>query len=98
KLPGRALLLDGEVVAFDSKRVSRFQLLQNSNAGLSYAAFDCLYKNGRDLRRDPLTGRRAALEEVIGKTRGKSDPIFASVRLVSNGLKAFEEAKKKGYE
>ena len=30
KLPGRTLLLDGEVVAFDSKWVSRFQLLQNS--------------------------------------------------------------------
>ena len=28
KLPDRTLLLDGEVVAFDNRRVSRFQLLQ----------------------------------------------------------------------
>src|SRR5207302_7029652 len=28
KLPARTLLLDGEVVAFDRNRISRFQLLQ----------------------------------------------------------------------
>ncbi len=94
KLPGRTLLLDGEVVVFDSKRVSRFQLLQNSRTEPSYGVFDCLYKDGRDLRREPLSVRRAVLEGFLG-TRGR---IFASVFLASNGLKAFEVAKKKGYE
>jgi bifunctional non-homologous end joining protein LigD len=98
KLPGRTLLLDGEVVAFDSKWVSRFQLLQNSATEPSYGVFDCLYKDGRDLRREPLSVRRAVLEGVLGKTSGTRDRVFASVLLASNGLKAFEVAKKKGYE
>jgi bifunctional non-homologous end joining protein LigD len=98
KLPGRTLLLDGEVVVFDSKWVSRFQLLQNSGSEPSYAVFDCLYKDGLDLRREPLTIRRAVLDKLLGKTSGTRDRIFASVFLASNGLKAFEVANKKGYE
>src|ERR1700680_1403390 len=34
RLQDRTLLLDGEVVAFDSKRVSRFQLLQRGDFAL----------------------------------------------------------------
>jgi bifunctional non-homologous end joining protein LigD len=98
KLPARTLLLDGEVVAFDSKWVSRFQLLQNSGTEASYAVFDCLYKDGLSLRHDPLTIRRAVLDKLLGKTSGTRDKVFGSVFLASNGLKAFEVAKKKGYE
>jgi bifunctional non-homologous end joining protein LigD len=98
KLRGRTLLLDGEVVAFDSKLVSRFQLLQDLKAEPSYAVFDCLYKDGRDLRSQPLTERRAALESVVGKDTGKRDRILAAARLASNGVKAFTVAKVKGYE
>jgi hypothetical protein len=46
KLPYRTLLLDGEVVAFDNRRVSRFQLLQEGKVPPLYAVFDCLYENG----------------------------------------------------
>jgi bifunctional non-homologous end joining protein LigD len=98
KLPGRTLLLDGEVVAFDSKWVSRFQLLQNSGAEVSYGVFDCLYKDGRDLRREPLSVRREVLEGFLGRSSGTRDRVFISVLLASNGLKAFDVAKKKGYE
>jgi len=98
KLPARTLLLDGEVVIFDSKWVSRFQLLQNSGSEPSYAVFDCLYQDGRDLRQEPLSARRATLDKLLGKTSGTRDRIFASVFLASNGLKAFDVAKKKGYE
>jgi len=98
KLRAGTLLLDGEVVIFDSKWVSRFQLLQNSGSEPAYAVFDCLYRDGRDLRHEPLSARRAALEGVLGKTSGTRDRVFASVLLASNGLKAFEAAKKKGYE
>ncbi|MEO8189163.1 MAG: non-homologous end-joining DNA ligase [Acidobacteriota bacterium] len=93
-LPDEALLLDGEVVAFDPKLVSRFQLLQQGEVAQVYAVFDCLYRGGVDLRSEPLPVRRAALEEAIGHT----DRLFASRRLVQNGLKAFEVAKKKGWE
>ena len=93
-LPARALLLDGEVVAFDKRLVSRFQLLQQGRVPYVYMVFDCLYRDGKDLRAKPLPVRRAALEEEIGKT----ERLFASRRLGGNGLAAFQTAKKKGYE
>jgi bifunctional non-homologous end joining protein LigD len=93
-LPSRALLLDGEVVAFDDKLVSRFQLLQQGQVPRVYAVFDCLYRDGKDLRRRPLPVRRAAMEEAIGET----ERLFPSRRLARNGLAAFKLARKKGFE
>jgi hypothetical protein len=52
KLRPTSLLLDGEVVVFDRKNVSRFQLLQQSKGEVVYAVFDCLYADGTDLRRN----------------------------------------------
>ncbi len=69
KLSPATLLLDGEVVAFDRRNVSRFQLLQNRKAEPHYAVFDCLYQDGRDLREQPLTRRREALEQAVGQGR-----------------------------
>jgi len=94
KLPARTLLLDGEVVAFDKHRVSRFQILQEGKAQRQYAVFDCLYQDGHDLRANPLAVRRGLMEAAI---RG-SKVLFASRRLNSNGLLAFQEAKAGGYE
>jgi bifunctional non-homologous end joining protein LigD len=93
-LPARTLLLDGEVVAFDRGHVSRFQLLQKGKAEPSYAVFDCLYLNGNDMRRQSLSVRRAALENVVPK-QGR---IFLSNRLAEDGLEAYRLAKKRGYE
>jgi len=94
KLRPRTLLLDGEVVAFDKKLISRFQLLQEGSAPTAYAVFDCLYREGRDLRHDPLETRRPVAESAIGK----ADILMISHRLADNGLEAFKTAKKKGYE
>lgn len=93
-LAAQTLLLDGEVVAFDEKGVSRFQLVQQGNEDLIYAVFDCLYKNGKDLRREPLSVRRAVMEESLGS--GKA--LVASKRFSGGGLKAYQAAKKKGLE
>ncbi|MEP6802456.1 MAG: non-homologous end-joining DNA ligase [Acidobacteriota bacterium] len=93
-LPDESLLLDGEVVAFDRALVSRFQLLQQGEVAQVYAVFDCLYRGGVDLRKEPLPVRRAAVEEAIGHT----DRLFPSRRLAGNGLKAFQVAQKKGWE
>ena len=98
RLPSRTLLLDGEVVAFDRRGVSRFQLLQNLQSPPSYAVFDCLYEDGKDLRSQPLTDRRAALEDVVDATDRKRGTIFLSARLSADGLKAYQAAKQKGYE
>jgi bifunctional non-homologous end joining protein LigD len=99
-LPARSLLLDGEVVAFDRKRVSRFQLLQDHETEPAYAVFDCLYLNGRDLRGEPLSARRTALERAVptGAKGANGAKLFPSHRLARNGLAAFNLAMRKGYE
>lgn len=88
------LLLDGEVVVFDRKKVSRFQLLQKGKGHAAYAVFDCLYRAGKDLRREPLSIRRVEMEKLLG-TNGT---LIPSRRLAKNGLEAFEEAKRRGFE
>jgi bifunctional non-homologous end joining protein LigD len=97
-LDARTLALDGEVVLFDRRNVSRFQLLQNLNSPPKYAVFDCLYRDGRDLRKEPLSVRRTELEKIIGRTAAKNATIFLSSRLADNGLKAYQAAKSKGFE
>src|SRR5207249_8753398 len=96
-LPHQTLLLDGEVVAFDSRNVSRFQLLQERKSEPSYAVFDCLYVNGKDLRSHPLTRRRTALEQAAG-AGGEASRLLLAQRLASNGLDAYRVAQRKRYE
>jgi bifunctional non-homologous end joining protein LigD len=94
-LPDRTLLLDGEVVAFDRKGVSRFQLLQQGEVARRFAVFDCLYRNGRDLRKESLARRRRELEAAL---RESSDRLFLSRRLAAKGHAAYRLARKKGFE
>jgi len=93
-LPDRTLLLDGEVVVFDRKGVSRFQLLQRGGES-AFAVFDCLFRNGRDLRGEPLAVRR---EEAAAALRGAPERLFLSRRLAANGLAAYRDAKRRGFE
>ena len=88
------LLLDGEVVVFDRKNVSRFQLLQQGKGQPVYAIFDCLFQDGKDLRREPLSTRRTVMEKSIGSSK----VLLPSHRLATNGLEAFRIAKSRGYE
>ena len=89
------LPLDGEVVVFDKKRVSRFQLLQQDKGEPLYAVFDCLFHEGKDLRRQQLSKRRDVMEKSIGSS---SKVLLPSHRLATNGLEAFRIAKRRGYE
>jgi bifunctional non-homologous end joining protein LigD len=93
-LKAKTLVLDGEAVVFDKKRVSRFQLLQQGKGAVTYAVFDCLYKNGKDLRGEPLSTRRAVMEESIGA----NDVFLPSRSFSGGGLKAFKTASQKGFE
>jgi len=96
KLQPATALLDGEVVAFDAGRISRFQLLQMGKGTPEFAVFDCLFLSGEDLRRKPLTERRSAMERAIAG--GDRKIIFPSLRLPANGIEAFKFAKKRGLE
>jgi bifunctional non-homologous end joining protein LigD len=89
KLRCGTLLLDGEVVLFDHKGVSRFQLLQQGKGEPVYAVFDCLYVNGKDLCGQPLSARRQALERA-----GLSGVLLCSHRLAENGLEAYKIARR----
>ena len=93
-LPVCTVLLDGEVVAFDRKNVSRFQLLQQGDVKPAYAVFDCLYVNGKDLRSQSLSSRRSVLEMIV--RNGKQ--ILLSRRLSDNGITAYRMAKARGFE
>ena len=96
-LPAPTLVLDGEVVVFDTAGVSRFQLLQRRGAGASapiYVAFDCLHARGRDLLREPLTARRAELEKEVRE----GPRLRLARRLAEDGFQAFEEARRRALE
>ena len=98
-LPDGDLMVDGELVALDTKGVSRFQLLQRRGiagaAPTRYAVFDILTLDGRSLMKRPLAERRVALEGLVGR---RTAPLFVSRRLVRDGKAAYREAKRLGWE
>jgi bifunctional non-homologous end joining protein LigD len=94
RLKADTLLLDGEIVVFDSKDVSRFQLLQRSKGSPEYAVFDCLYRDGKDFRQQPLASRRHTLESLL-----KPGAILRLSQQVSaDGIEAFRVASHRGWE
>ncbi|MGA8023061.1 MAG: non-homologous end-joining DNA ligase [Candidatus Acidiferrales bacterium] len=93
-LKAHTLLLDGEAIVVDRKGVSHFQLLQKDNKDAIYAVFDCLFRDGKDLRKQALSVRREVMDAAIGS--GKI--LIPSHRLAANGLEAYKVAQKKGYE
>src|ERR1700749_737730 len=94
RLKADTLALDGEIVIFAADKVSRFQFLQKSEGEPTFAFFDCIYRDGKDLRKAPLAERRAALEQSVKP----SSNLILSARLDADGIKAFESAKRKGFE
>jgi bifunctional non-homologous end joining protein LigD len=99
KLKSNAVL-DGELAAFDTHGVSRFQLLQNalrSEARLQYCLFDLMFLDGEDLRHLPLIERKERLKRVL--TDGADDPLLAySDHRPEHGIAFFGEAERKGLE
>jgi bifunctional non-homologous end joining protein LigD len=96
KLKPRTVVLDGEIVVFDKRKVSHFQLLQQSKGPAKYVLFDCLYLDGKDLRRVPLGERRETLEKLMA---GHTDKLLAvSEKLDANGFAAFRIAQKRKLE
>jgi bifunctional non-homologous end joining protein LigD len=94
KLRAETLALDGEIVVFDSQKISRFQLLQQGRGRPQYVVFDCLYRNGQDLRSKPLSVRRTALERSVKP----SDSLLWSAQLARDGERAFRMASRRGLE
>ena len=100
----RPLIVDGEVVVLDSKgrpsfgalqeRLDRFGRADPGKRPVTFVAFDLLYGNGRDLRREPLEARKAALEAILTG----AGPVMYSKHVIGDGRKLFELARERGLE
>jgi bifunctional non-homologous end joining protein LigD len=90
-------IIDGEVVVPAADGTTDFSVLQNELKGKStkivLVAFDLLYLNGQDLRKLPLTERKAILQKLIAKTA-----IQFSESFELDGREMFKHACKAGLE
>ena len=85
KLHAKTALIDGELVAEDAKGISRFSLLQQDLSGgrhgrMALYAFDLLHLDGADLRRLPLSARKAALAGLLRGRGGRHLRLSRSLR------------------
>lgn len=90
-------VIDGELVALDSRGRPRFQLLQNARNArtrLVYYVFDLLFLDGQDLRRSPLVERKQLLKALLKSSKA----IRYSRHSKRNGKAAFRAARRRGDE
>lgn len=97
---GGAMVLDGEVVVFDEKGKTDFQLLQNAlrhkdASAACYVVFDLLSLNGKDLRNLPLIERKSMLEKLL---KDAPSGLIYSSHTIGKGKQCFAAAKKMGLE
>lgn len=92
-------VVDGEIVALDSKGKPKFQLLQNYKkspvGNLCYYVFDLLFLNGKDLREYALIERKELLKKLIGK---KQKHIMYNDHVDAKGIPFFKASIKQGLE
>ena len=92
------IVVDGEIVSLDAKGRSSFQRLQeslkNPRSHITFAAFDLLYADGKDLRKEPLDERKALLERVIAD----DDLVMYSKHVEGKGRALFAQAQRNQLE
>ena len=93
----RSAIIDGEVVVPSASGVSDFSVLQNElksrSTKIVLVAFDLLYLNGHDLRKLPLTARKAELRRIIHGTAVQFSDSFEI-----DGQEMYQHACKLGLE
>ncbi len=91
-------VIDGELVALDTKGWSHFQLLQNAlrdeKTRLQYCVFDLLFLGTEDVRRKPLLERKRLLKQMLPRTK----LLRYSEHIKEEGIALFEKAKQAGLE
>jgi bifunctional non-homologous end joining protein LigD len=79
RIKAASAVIDGEIVVPAADRSTDFSVLQNGLKGSSktivLAAFDLLYPNGRDIRKEPLVRRKAELKKIIGGTSTRASSV-----------------------
>jgi len=93
-------IIDGEIVALDSKGRPSFQLLQqyktDPSIPLVYYAFDILSLNGKDLTAEPLINRKTTLQKFLAKA--KHPLLRFSDHIEEHGKEFFKMLGKQGLE
>src|SRR6266481_1878136 len=105
-LAARQAILDGEIVALDTRGHSDFELLQErmhvrapsesllSRVPVVYFAFDLLYCDGYDLRETPLLDRKQLLHRLLRT----SEQFRHSDHQLEHGKERFGLAERNGLE
>jgi bifunctional non-homologous end joining protein LigD len=97
RIKASSAIIDGEIVVPAADGTTDFSVLQNELSGPSktivLVAFDLLYLNGRDIRKEPLVRRKAELKKIIGGTDVQFSESFEI-----EGSEVFEHACKLGLE
>jgi bifunctional non-homologous end joining protein LigD len=90
-------IVDGEIVVPAADGSTDFSVLQNELKGKSTSivliAFDLMYLNGRDIRKEPLVRRKAELKKIIAGTDVQFSESFEI-----EGREMFAHACKLGLE
>lgn len=99
QLPGKTMIIDGEIILADPAGASDFaglpSVIANHPDQLTFVAFDLLHFGGVDLRFRPLVERRELLEDLIGKG---GDRIQFSQTMPGTGAQIFHVVESAGLE
>jgi bifunctional non-homologous end joining protein LigD len=97
RIKAASAVVDGEIVVPAADGTTDFSVLQNELKGRSTSivlvAFDLLYLNGRDVRKEPLVRRKAELKKIIAGTDVQFSESFEI-----EGREMFEHACRLGLE
>ena len=97
RIKAASAVVDGEIVVPAADGTTDFSVLQNELKGRSTSivlvAFDLLYLNGRDIRKEPLVRRKAELKKIIAGTDVQFSESFEI-----EGREMFAHACKLGLE
>jgi bifunctional non-homologous end joining protein LigD len=102
RLPFQTAYIDGEAIVENRVGIADFGALQQALAAGAARnallfAFDLLYLDGRDLRREPLIERKRLLAGLLaGQPHGF--PIHYSEHLLSDGQAMYRQARAMGLE
>ncbi|MEO7111125.1 MAG: DNA ligase D, partial [Polyangiaceae bacterium] len=101
KLPAREVVIDGEACAIGDDGVPSFQKLQRwlsnerSGSSLSFAVFDLVWLDGRDLRKEPIEARRQLLDDLL---KDASSPLSFAAALAGDFSVILAAARDAGLE
>src|ERR671937_3269759 len=97
RLRSRSCIIDGEAVSCDDNGVTSFNRVRyrRHDESIFLYAFDLIKLNGDDFRRDPLEGRKAALEMILAKAGAG---IRFNEHMDGDGETVFRHACKLGLE